>query len=583
MKKSRFKTLTSLKNMKGSGEKFIQKLSLGMRLFILFISLLILAVVGVGVSSYMKAQEITMDTIEKRLVRETELIGYIAENLKFVYVSDDDYFMQQLESSVRSQQEVLKREGIESEVMYIADGAAIPFKISEKSLPNLSPELLNEMTGMKNGLMHKTIDHKEYTITFRELEEVGGIYVMLIPTNSYLQPVQQMIYFILIGIGISVLVTTIIILLFVRTITKPLNILRNTMREVREGKFKMTTGIKTTIPEITSLQKSYHSMIDHMSGIIHELQETTKELSKTGGDLMKSSEQTLDSSHHLVSAIDLVRLGAEQTASSSEDNANSFKEMKQLIEAMIAKMEEIFTSSHNMNHTAEDGEVNIKELISMIYQFEEDFEHLTGTITEVKQFSGSITKLVGLVRGISEQTKLLALNASIEAVRAGEAGKGFAVVAQEVRKLAEQSSKATEDISNAIGKMENITIGATEEFEQMLAKININLKMASASRNSFDELMKEIGEESSRLQGMKEELSQLAGILPKLEQATVSFTSISQETLASSEEMLSVSEDQIEHMENTNHIGTKLHHLSQTLTEMANRFQFEKETSTEKV
>lgn len=569
--------------MKGSGEKFIQKLSLGMRLFILFISLLILAVVGVGVSSYMKAQEITMDTIEKRLVRETELIGYIAENLKFVYVSDDDYFMQQLESSVRSQQEVLKREGIESEVMYIADGAAIPFKISEKSLPNLSPELLNEMTGMKNGLMHKTIDHKEYTITFRELEEVGGIYVMLIPTNSYLQPVQQMIYFILIGIGISVLVTTIIILLFVRTITKPLNILRNTMREVREGKFKMTTGIKTTIPEITSLQKSYHSMIDHMSGIIHELQETTKELSKTGGDLMKSSEQTLDSSHHLVSAIDLVRLGAEQTASSSEDNANSFKEMKQLIEAMIAKMEEIFTSSHNMNHTAEDGEVNIKELISMIYQFEEDFEHLTGTITEVKQFSGSITKLVGLVRGISEQTKLLALNASIEAVRAGEAGKGFAVVAQEVRKLAEQSSKATEDISNAIGKMENITIDATKEFEQMLAKININLKMASASRNSFDELMKEIGEESSRLQGMKEELSQLAGILPKLEQATVSFTSISQETLASSEEMLSVSEDQIEHMENTNHIGTKLHHLSQTLTEMANRFQFEKETSTEKV
>ncbi|MGG0717430.1 methyl-accepting chemotaxis protein [Robertmurraya massiliosenegalensis] len=580
MKKSRFKALTPLKNMKGSGEKFLQKLSLGMRLFLLFISLLILAVVGVGVSSYMKAQEITMDTIEKRLVRETELIGYIAENLKFVYISDDDYFMQQLESSVRSQQEVLKREGIESEVMYIADGAAIPFKVSEERLPNLSPELLNEITGMKNGLLHKKIDNKEYTITFRELREVGGIYVMLIPTNSYLEPVQQMIYFILIGIGISVLVTTIIILLFVRTVTKPLNILRNTMREVREGNFKMTTGIHTTIPEITSLQKSYHSMIDHMSGIIHELQETTKELSQTGGDLMKSSEQTLDSSHHLVSAIDLVRLGAEQTASSSEDNANSFKEMKQLIEAMIAKMEEIFISSNNMNQTAEDGEVNIKELISMIYQFEEDFEHLTGTITEVNQFSSSITKLVGLVRGISEQTKLLALNASIEAVRAGEAGKGFAVVAQEVRKLAEQSSKATEDISNAIGKMENSTIGATKEFEQMLAKIKINLNMASASRSSFDELMKEIGEESSRLQGMKEELSQLAGILPKLEQATVSFTSISQETLASSEEMLSVSGDQIEQMESTNQIGKKLHHLSKTLTEMANRFQFEKGAKT---
>ncbi|GIN63188.1 hypothetical protein J27TS8_31810 [Robertmurraya siralis] len=580
MKKYRIKALNPLQKMKGWSTKILQKLTLGKRIFLLFVSLLIVAVVGVGFTSYMKAKDITMDTIEKRLERETELIGYIAENLKFVYISDDAYFMQQLDSSVRSQQEVLKKEGIESEVMYIADGTAIPFKVSEKSLPNLSPKLIQEITELEDGVLHRSINNKEYTITFRQLEEIGGIYVMLIPTSAYLQPVQKMVYVTLIGIGISVLVATVIILLLVRTVTKPLNILRNTMREVRGGTFKMTSGIKTTVPEITSLQKSYHSMIEHMSGIIRELQVTTKELAQTGGDLMKSSEQTLDSSHHLISAIDLVRHGAEQTASSSEDNANSFKDMKQLIEAMIVKMEAIFASSNKMNQTAEDGEVNIKELISMIYQFEEDFEHLTGTITEVKQFSSSITKLVGLVSGISEQTKLLALNASIEAVRAGDAGKGFAVVAQEVRKLAEQSSKATEDIANAIGKMENITIGATKEFEQMLTKINMNLKMASASRDSFDELMKEIGEESSRLQGMKQELSQLAGFLPKLEQATVSFTSISQETLASSEEMLSVSDDQIEQIENTNQIGKKLHQLSQTLTEMANRFQFEGQSST---
>ena len=74
--------------------------------------LLVLTGVVVGASSYIKAKDMNMESIENRLVRETELMGYIAENLKFVYVSDKDYFMQQLEANVRSQQKKLKEDGI---------------------------------------------------------------------------------------------------------------------------------------------------------------------------------------------------------------------------------------------------------------------------------------------------------------------------------------------------------------------------------------------------------------------------------------------------------------------------------------
>lgn len=555
--------------------KYLQKLSLGTRLFILFVTLLVLSVVGVGVSSYLKAKDTTMNTIETRLMRETEIMSYIAENLKFVYVSDEDYFMQQLEANVRSQAEILKSDGITADSLYIKEGEAIPFKVSEKSVPPLSETLIEKITTSKSGLFHETIGSEEYTITFRELKELNGTYVMVIPTNSYMAPIHQMVYFIIAGIVISIVIAVPIILLLVRSVTNPLNVLRNTMRKVRDGRIEEAESIKTTVPEITSLHKSYNSMIAHMKELLNELNSTTNELEDTGGKLLASSGHALESGHQLVTAIHVVKTGAEQTAGSSEDSANRFREVKHFIETTMTNMDDIFQGSRQMNETAKYGEANISRLISTNYQFDQDFENLNKTISEVKKYSGYITKLVGQVSGISEQTKLLALNASIEAVRAGEAGKGFSVVAQEVRKLAEQSTTVTEDITSAIGNMENITTQASEEFVVMHEKIRSNLSMANEAKVSFAQLMTNIVEEGKSLQSFQQELQELSEVLPALEQATLHVTSIAQETLASSEQMLTISDEQIHLMEGTNNIGTKLNQLSQTLSKMTERFQFD--------
>ena len=88
---------------------FLEKFSLQNRLFFLFIMLLTISIVAVGLSSYIKARDMTKETIEDRLERETELIGYIASNLKFLYVSDEDYFKQQLASNIREQRNKLNQ------------------------------------------------------------------------------------------------------------------------------------------------------------------------------------------------------------------------------------------------------------------------------------------------------------------------------------------------------------------------------------------------------------------------------------------------------------------------------------------
>ncbi len=521
----------------------------------------------VGFSSYSKSKNMTVNSIENRLEREVELMGYIADNLNFLYVSDDDYFNQQLEMNIRQQRDKLQDEGITSEYFYINNREVTPFQISENELPAIPDSILNQISETKSGIIHEKINGQDYTLTFQEMDEVNGIYVLLVPTQSYIGPVNEMAYFMIAISIVSIFLSSGLIMLFVRSLTKPLISLREKMKKVRKGKLHHSDPIQTTLPELISLQKSYYAMIDHMRSMLNEMKETTHELEQTGTDLQHSSEGTLASNKQLIEAINVVQQGAKQTASSSEKNVTMFSEMKQNIEGMMSNIEVVFHSSEDMNGSAQQGDKSITELIDTIHTFEEDFEHLTSTIQQVQHYSLSITKLVGLIQGIAEQTKLLSLNASIEAARAGEAGKGFAVVANEVGKLAEQSSSAANEITNSIYKMEEITKSASLEFEQMLNKTKTTLSVSNRAKVSTDELMAEIAEVNNKLQGLQGDLKDLGHVLPVLEQSAVHFSSVSQETVANAEEMLTTSNKQIVQLENTHQIGLNLTNISKSLTE----------------
>lgn len=552
---------------------FSRPLSLSSRLIFLFVSLLVLSVITVGATSYFQGAQMAKESMENRFERETELMRQIARNLKFVYVSDEAYFMQQLNASVRTQKEKLADEGLHSDFFYIQNMELAPFQVSENTLPTISNSIVEEIVEAKNGVLYKTIGNERYTIAFGEMNEINGIYGFLIPTKKYMEPVYQMARYTILIMSISIVVTTVIILIFVRKATKPLNQLRNAMREVREGKItKQTVPIRTTIPEITSLHKSYEAMMKQMRLLLFELKETITELASTGNELQSSSESSLSSSEKLVSSLEIVRVGAEQTANSSDKSVDSYQLMVGKMQKMLSKMEIVFENSEKMNERATLGEKNINELITLNHVVVDDFAKLTETVKQISDYSNSITSLVDLVNRIAEQTKLLALNASIEAARAGEAGRGFAVVAKEVRNLAEESTRTTEEISDAISKMERITSDASTEFHAMHEKIMNNLTIANEAKTSSDEMMEYISTVTGDLKGLEGELIEVEKIILELEQIIAQFSSVSQETLASTNTMLQSSQLQMEQMEKTYEIGIKLNHLSKTLSEITKRF-----------
>ncbi|MED3571613.1 methyl-accepting chemotaxis protein [Cytobacillus praedii] len=554
----------------------LKSLSLQTKLLVMILGLLLLTVSIVAYISYGKSKDTAIKLMEQRLNKEVAAIYDIAQNVMLIYVGQEEKFYKKMDQVIKSQDADLAQDGFKGNYFLVNDKGATPFQISKNTTIDFTEEILKKIREKQNGLLHQKINGELFTLSFHSVQELKGIYVIAIPQKQYLQEINEMAKYIFIVAFISLILTSAILILMVRSLTNPLIRLREVMKEARNGNLDVRIETNTSTPEITSLVKSFNAMISQMSTLLFEISSTTKDLSITGNELRNSSGQVLKENEQLMNTIQVVKLGAEQTAVSSEDSINMFQEMNSSLSNIFAQMNAVMAKVLTMNHSAYEGEKNVGNLISTFNRFEIEFKDVASSVQAVKDHSESIANVVMIIQQIAEQTKLLALNAAIEAAMSGESGKGFAVVANEVKNLAEQSSIAASEIKSTIGRMESISVKASNEFAEMMNNFQSHAKTASASKESFDQLMLEIAMVSKMIEKAQGELTGLNLLLPKIESATENYVSVSQETLASAEQMMKASERQMDKMKQSHEAGERLTDLSQSLAMLNAEFRYVK-------
>ncbi|MFE8703014.1 protoglobin domain-containing protein [Cytobacillus sp. FJAT-54145] len=158
---------------------------------------------------------------------------------------------------------------------------------------------------------------------------------------------------------------------------------------------------------------------------------------------------------------------ASTLAASAEQTTSSIADKEELVEQMLSEISSIVSSSKEMISSVEDGKQDVSSALTKVDKVV-DLIETTKTLTyELSESSTKIGQVVKTIRGISNQTNILSLNAAIEAARAGEHGRGFSIVAQEVRKLAHQTEQALDHIQGQIGTVQE----TIEKFEQSFSHI----------------------------------------------------------------------------------------------------------------
>ena len=208
--------------------------------------------------------------------------------------------------------------------------------------------------------------------------------------------------------------------------------------------------------ELGKIADCFNVMADHM-------QDTLKELSKAVEQLAAAAEQTAAVSRQTSEGIHRQHLETDQVAT-------AMHEMSATVQDVAGNAASAAQAAEKADSEAEHGQQVVTQSIQVIDSLAREVEHAAKVIGELEDASATISSVVDVIRGIADQTNLLALNAAIEAARAGEQGRGFAVVADEVRSLASRTQHSTEEIQSMIEKVQSGARRAVEVMEKSCEK-----------------------------------------------------------------------------------------------------------------
>ena len=325
--------------------------------------------------------------------------------------------------------------------------------------------------------------------------------------------------------------------------------------------------------EIGDMANELLEMKNALHQIVRSIQTEADNLSNASSDLSNSVQSQMQVSESIAHTI-------TDVASDAVHNNESISDISTAIEQVSARTQEMSASGVHANQTTSDAVDDAQQGMKYIHELVQQNETVSGAMSEISQVSeklvtssDAIKNVVTTIREIAGQTNLLALNAAIEAARAGEAGRGFAVVAEEVRKLAEQSSAATNEIEQTITHMiESIQVaaGSSESAEE---KVAASKEATIETEKSFDSIQKRLDEVRNSITHISQAVDHTAEDMQVVFGNVQNISAVAEKTGANAETVAAASEEQSASLHDVSSSAESLAQIASKLNDITSKFK----------
>ncbi|HET7274111.1 MAG TPA: methyl-accepting chemotaxis protein [Longimicrobiaceae bacterium] len=292
----------------------------------------------------------------------------------------------------------------------------------------------------------------------------------------------------------------------VRGINQPLSHLIIAAQKLGTGDLRVQVDPQS-LREFDALAVAFNTMAAQLRTLVSETVGIAEQISASASDLSSISEQVAASSGEVATAMVEITSGAEGQSQGLQTTTAALEEMGRRTTGMEVASQRVSHLSNEIHQVASGSRDQVTNALAMLLEIREFVQSSGNEVGELERASSRIDKFVETISGIARQTNLLALNAAIEAARAGEHGRGFAVVADEVRKLAEGSANAADEVAETVHEIRSKIRSTVQTMERGSATVAGVEKVSRDADTALEQIMSSIGE----IRGASQKVAEAVG------------------------------------------------------------------------
>ncbi|EOC99269.1 methyl-accepting chemotaxis protein [Caldisalinibacter kiritimatiensis] len=426
----------------------------------------------------------------------------------------------------------------------------------------------------KEGFSEYTYENEKNFLSFNTNEVTEWKLFSILQYSELTEDTNVIAFFTLIIGLIGIIIAIIIAFIFASNVSKPINLLKQSFAKASNGDLTKTVNVKSK-DEIGQIGERFNVMLDKFSILIKAIKKSSNVVLRTSESLRDITEQTATAADEVANTIEEIAKSTEEQARDTEKGAVEVNTLAKKIELVSSSADSMSKISNNANQLTDKGLQIVKILIEKNEDNRRSSEEVNELVLRVDKSTEEIGVITDTISEIAEQTNLLALNAAIEAARAGEYGEGFAVVAEEVRKLAEQASNATNEIKELISGIQAQSSNAVKSMEKAKIVVQDQDKAVNETKDIFTQisdsvkiLIEKMIEVKNYSDDMTEKKNEIVGIIENLSAASEQTSAATQQVSASTEEQLAT-------MEEAKSYSEELNTLAKELEDAINKFKIE--------